>query len=66
MISDQDMSMPIHLQLLGKAMDLRTDTVVVYGQMPVPDYLALVVDSFDTFDVQRKRVWHPAYRSVVA
>jgi len=53
--------MAINLRLLGKARDLRTNTMVVYGQMPIPDYLRLVSDSFDVFEVQRKRTWHPAY-----
>jgi hypothetical protein len=52
----------INLNILGTAKDLRTDTTVVYGQLHVRDYLRLVSESFDAFEAQRKRTWHPAYQ----
>ncbi|MBW1836117.1 MAG: hypothetical protein JRI99_03995 [Deltaproteobacteria bacterium] len=58
--------MLINLQILGTAKDLRTHTIVVYGQMPIPDYLKWVSDSFDAFEIQRKRTWHPAYQRMKA
>ena len=58
--------MSINLQILGTAKDLRTHTIVVYGQIPVPDYLKWVSDSFDAFEIQRKRTWHPAYQRMKA
>ncbi len=50
------------LHVLGKAKDLRTKTHVVYAQISVKDYLALVGDTFNKFEAQRKREDHPAYK----
>lgn len=49
------------LVIQGIARDLRCDTYVAYGQVPVEDYLDLVGQSFDKVEVQRKRQRHPAY-----
>jgi hypothetical protein len=43
------------LTILGKAMDRRTATRVVYAQMSVDDYLDLVGENFDKFPIQRRR-----------
>jgi hypothetical protein len=56
----------INLHILGTAKDLRTRTTVIYAQMPIPDYLQWVSDSFDAFEIQRKRTWHPAYQRMKA
>ena len=50
------------LVLLGSPqLDLRTNTPVIYAQMPVNEYLVLVGDDFDKFSIQRRREKHPAY-----
>lgn len=49
------------LSILGKTTDLRTNTPVIYGQMPIVEYLALVGNDFDQFQIQRKRQHHKAY-----
>ena len=49
------------LEILGKTKDLRTDTYVLYAQIPIPDYLSLVGDEFDTFEIQRTRQRYRAY-----
>jgi len=51
----------VDIQILGKALDLRTDTPVVYAQMSIPDYLELVGEPFNLFDIQRRREKHKAY-----
>lgn len=50
------------LVLLGKPQsDLRTQTPVIYAQMPIQEYLELVGKNFDKFSIQRRREQHPAY-----
>lgn len=49
------------VNVLGRTTDLRTNTNVVYAQMTVRDYLALVGDDFDDFEIQRSRQKHKAY-----
>lgn len=49
------------IQILGRAADLRTNTPVVYAQMSIPDYLELLGDQFDLFEIQRRREKHKAY-----
>ena len=50
------------LVLLGNPQsDLRTKTPVLYAQMLIQEYLALVGDDFDKFSIQRRREQHPAY-----
>ena len=49
------------LKILGRAKDLRTETDVIYAQMSINDYLALVGDDFAEFAIQRKREKHRAY-----
>jgi hypothetical protein len=44
------------------ARDLRTDTAVVYAQIPIPDYLKWISCFFDAFEIQRRRTWHPSYQ----
>lgn len=41
--------------------DLRTDTNVVYAQTSVKEYLKLVGEDFDSFEIQRNRQKHKAY-----
>jgi len=49
------------LKILGKAIDQRTATRVVYAQLSVDDYLALVGEDFDKFSIQRRREKHRGY-----
>lgn len=49
------------MKVIGKTKDLRTNTPVLYAQMSISDYLALVGDEFDQFEIQRKREKHKAY-----
>ncbi|HEX8826334.1 MAG TPA: hypothetical protein VF794_40895 [Archangium sp.] len=51
----------IHLTIFGKAVDLRTNTRVVYAQTTVKDYLELVGKDFKEFPIQRRREKHRAY-----
>lgn len=50
------------LKIVGKAMDIRTGTTVVYGQMTVSEYLSLIGPEFDGFAIQRRREKHKAYQ----
>lgn len=51
------------ISILGAPqVDLRTNTPVVYTQIPISEYLALVGDDFDKFSIQRKRENHPGYQ----
>lgn len=52
----------IRLHILGMARDLRTDTAVVYAQIPISDYLKWISGFFDAFEIQRRRTWHPSYQ----
>lgn len=48
--------------LLGNPqIDLRTQTPVIYAQIEIAEYLALVGANFDKFSIQRRREKHPAY-----
>jgi len=49
------------LEVLGTSIDVRTNTHVVYAQLPVQDYLDLVGSEFHEFYIQRKREKHKAY-----
>ena len=49
------------INVIGKAIDIRTTTTVVYAQMNIADYLDLVGDDFDKFAIQRRREKHKAY-----
>jgi hypothetical protein len=51
--------MPI--KMLGAAKDQRTDTNVIYAKVPISEYLSLVGDDFDSFNIQRKKEKHKAY-----
>lgn len=44
-----------------KCIDVRTQTPVMYAQVSIGDYLDLVGDSFDGFEIQRGRENHKAY-----
>jgi len=44
------------LQILGYTKDCRTQTNVVYAEINIVDYLNLVGEDFDRFEIQRKRV----------
>lgn len=49
------------ISILGTAIDVRTDTPVVYSQMSIPEYLAIVGNKFEQFHLQRRREKHKAY-----
>jgi hypothetical protein len=49
------------MKILGKAIDQRTKTRVVYAQMAVDEYLNLVGPNFDEFAIQRRREKHRGY-----
>lgn len=49
------------ISILGTAVDVRTDTPVVYSQMIIPEYLAIVGNKFEQFHLQRRREKHKAY-----
>jgi hypothetical protein len=44
------------LKIIGKTKDLRTETNVLYAEILAKDYINLVGDDFDKFEIQRKRV----------
>ncbi|MES2557305.1 MAG: hypothetical protein V4604_14215 [Bacteroidota bacterium] len=50
------------LRLIGKAKDLRTNSHIIYGQIGIQNYLALIGDNFDKYGIQRKREKHRAYK----
>lgn len=54
------------LTILGKAIDRRTATRVVYAQSSVDDYLDLVGEDFDKFPIQRRREKHRGYERLKA
>lgn len=43
------------LEILGYTKDCRTNTNVVYAEIKISDYLDLVGNDFDRFEIQRKR-----------
>ncbi len=49
------------LTIIGHARDIRVDTPVIYAQMKIEDYLELIREDFNTFDIQRKREKHKGY-----
>lgn len=49
------------LEILGISKDVRTNTHVIYAQLPVMEYLNLVGSEFHEFYIQRKREKHKAY-----
>ncbi len=49
------------LKILGLAEDLRTSTPVVYGQIPLSEFLSLVGPDFEGFAIQRRREKHKTY-----
>lgn len=49
------------INILGQTTDLRSNTLVIYAQLPIKEYLTLVGDDFDKFAIQRKREKHKAY-----
>ncbi len=49
------------LKILGRTQDQRTGTHVVYAKCGILEYLNLVGENFDEFEIQRKRVKHKAY-----
>jgi len=48
-------------QIIGYAKDFRTDTNVLYAQISIKEYLDLIGDNFQDFEIQRKREKHKAY-----
>ena len=52
----------LDIKVIGLARDLRTKTPVAYAQMPVDDYLAVVGDEFEDFNIQRRRETHKGYQ----
>jgi len=50
------------IKVLGKTKDLRSNTWVVYAKTSIDDYLNLVGDNFDDFEIQRRREKHNAYK----
>lgn len=48
-------------QIIGTTKDLRTNTNIYYAQISIEDYLNLVGDDFDRFDIQRPRQDYRAY-----
>ena len=49
------------VKYLGQTLDVRTDTHVIYAQMTINDYLAVIGENFDEFKIQRRREKHRAY-----
>lgn len=49
------------MKILGRAIDQRTSTRVVYAQLTVDEYLTLVGPDFDEFAIQRRRERHRGY-----
>ena len=49
------------LKILGLAQDKRTDTPVVYAQIPISEFLPLVGSEFESFAIQRRREKHKTY-----
>ena len=56
------MNTPQSLKIIGYTKDERTNTNVVYAQVNISEYLTLVGDNFDRFEIQRKREQHSAYK----
>ena len=54
------------IEVLGTAIDLRTQTPVVYAQCRIQDYLELVGDDFSKFSIQRRKEKFTAYSRLKA
>ncbi|MBB2147375.1 hypothetical protein [Pedobacter gandavensis] len=48
-------------EIIGTTKDLRTNTDIYYAQISIEDYLKLVGEDFDRFDIQRPRQDYRAY-----
>ncbi len=55
------MSKSVPLKILGLAQDNRTQTPVVYAQIPICEFLPLVGPDFESFVIQRRREKHKTY-----
>lgn len=51
----------MEIKVIGQATDYRSNTPVIYAQMPVRDYLGLINENFDDFRFQRKRTMYSPY-----
>lgn len=49
------------LTIIGSSIDLRTNSNIYYAQINIPDYLILVGNKFDRFDIQRPRQLYRPY-----
>lgn len=49
------------MKILGTALDLRTNTPVIYAQIPISRLLEIVGSDFGSFAIQRRREKHKAY-----
>ncbi|NLR57640.1 hypothetical protein HGH93_05995 [Chitinophaga polysaccharea] len=49
------------LEIIGKALDLRTNSHIIYGQIEIPEYLEIIGSNFDEYNIQRKKEKHKAY-----
>lgn len=49
------------LKIIGATTDMRTSTTVLYAQIEIEDYLNLVGENFDRFEIQRTRQKYKAY-----
>lgn len=49
------------LKLFAFSKDLRTDTVIAYGQADIVTYLKLIGSDFADFNIQRRKETHKAY-----
>lgn len=49
------------LKIIGTARDLRTSTIVAYAQLTISDYLTLIGDDFESFEIQRRREKYKGY-----
>lgn len=54
------------LKIIGQAIDLRTNSHIIYGQIEIPDYLEIIGSNFDEYGIQRKREKHKAYSRMKA
>lgn len=52
----------MNVKYLGKTLDVRTNTSVIYAQMTTADYLDIIGEKFDEFKIQRRREKHRGYQ----
>lgn len=52
----------MNFKILGKTVDLRTGTHVIYCKCSISEYLNIVNGDFENFSIQRKRESHKAYK----